>query len=290
MATTADVAAAHAHCARTVASHYENFPVASTLLPARLRRPVAAIYAFARGADDFADEGDDATEARLAALDDWAGMLDAAARGEPPDHPVFVALADVLERHPLPVGLLHDLVEAFRMDVRQARWPDFAALLHYCRHSANPVGRLLLALNGTAHERALEASDRVCSALQLINFWQDLAQDYDENDRIYLPQDEMAAYGVNEIHLRDRVADDALRGLMAFQYQRARKLMQDGAGLAADIGGRMGLEVAVVVNGGLRILEKLEHGGDPFARPRLDRTDWLRLGWRALGTRFRHTS
>lgn len=289
MASTAEVAAAYAHCAETVASHYENFPVASRLLPARLRAPVSVIYAFARGADDFADEGDDPPDRRLAALDDWAVKLDAAAGGAPPDDPVFIALADVLARHRLPLGLLHDLIEAFRMDVRQRRWPDFDAVLHYCRHSANPVGRLLLHLNGTDSARALEASDRICTALQLINFWQDLAQDMDENDRIYLPQDEMAAFGVSEDRLRGRIVDDALRDLMAFQYQRARTMMQDGAGLAVEIGGRMGLEVAVVVNGGLRILEKLERSGDPFSRPRLDRADWLRLGWRALGTRFRHS-
>lgn len=280
---TADTAAAYAHCARLVRSHYENFPVASRLLPARLREPVAAIYAFARGADDFADEGDLTPAARLAALDDWADRLDQAAAGEPPDDPVFIALADAIRRHDLPVRLLHDLVDAFRMDVRQDRWPDYAALLGYCRLSANPVGRLLLHLDGSATPQNLVDSDRICTALQLINHWQDLGQDAAENDRVYLPEDEMAAHDVTVAQLRERRVTDGLVRLMAFQRARTRELMLAGTALPRRLHGRMALEISLVVQGGLRILDKLDAAGDrPFARPRLDARDWAALAWRTL--------
>lgn len=275
--------AAYAHCEAVARGHYENFPVASRLLPPRLRAPVSVIYAFARAADDFADEGDASPAERLVALADWDAMLDAAAGGTPPDHPVFVALADVLARHPLPVQLLHDLVTAFRMDVTTKRWPDFDAVMHYCRHSANPVGRLLLHLAGAASDDNLRDSDRVCTALQLTNFWQDLGQDAAENDRVYLPADEMAAHGVSVDQLRERRTDDGLRRLMAMQRTRARAMLLAGAPLATRLPGRMGLEVAVIVQGGLRVLEKLEAAtADPFSRPRLHATDWARMGWRAL--------
>lgn len=278
-----EVAEAYAHCQALVKGHYENFPVASRLLPPRMRASVAVIYAFARGADDFADEGDASDESRLAQLDDWAAKLDAAAAGSPSDHPVFVALTDVLQRNSLPVALLHDLIEAFRMDVRQDRWSDYDALLHYCQHSANPVGRLLLHLDGSATERNLLDSDKICTALQLINHWQDLGQDIDENDRVYLPQDEMARFGVTIDQLRQREVTPALVELMIFQRMRARRLMEDGALLPSRLRGRLGIELRVIVQGGLRILDKLDHSlTNPFARPRLDATDWPMLAWRAL--------
>lgn len=277
-----EVAAAYAHCGELVRRHYENFPVASRLLPGRMREPVAVIYAFARGADDFADEGDRLPDKRLALLNGWEAKLDAAAAGAPPDDPVFLALADVLQTHDLPVQLFRDLVEAFRMDVRQNRWPDFVAVLEYCRHSANPVGRLLLALHGNTEEQDLAQSDAICTALQLINFWQDLGQDIDENDRCYLPQDEMARYGVTIEQLRAHRVDDRLRELMRFQRVRAEELMRDGAPLAKRLGGRFGFELRLVVHGGLRILERLEAAADdPFRRPRLGKLDWAALMLRA---------
>ena len=279
-----DVAAAYAHCARLVRSHYENFPVASRLLPERLRDPVAAIYAFARGADDFADEGELPAAERLAALDDWARRLDLAAAGSPPAGDlVFVALADAIARHGLPVPLLHDLIDAFRMDVRQDRWPDYDALLGYCRLSANPVGRLLLHLDGSATPENLQDSDRICTALQLINHWQDLGQDAGENDRVYVPEDELAAYGVTAAQLRERRVTDGLVRLMAFQRERTRELMLAGASLPKRLHGRMALEIALVVQGGLRILDKLDAAAaDPFVRPRLNARDWAALAWRTL--------
>ncbi|MEX0899915.1 MAG: squalene synthase HpnC [Gammaproteobacteria bacterium] len=278
-----EIDAAYAHCARLVRAHYENFPVASRLLPTRLRAPISVIYAFARGADDFADEGDAPPAERLAQLDDWGRMLDAAAAGNPPENPVFIALADVLARHALPVRLLHDLIDAFRMDVRQARWPTYDALMHYCRHSADPVGRLLLHLDGSATPDNLRDSDKICTALQLINHWQDLGQDAEENDRVYVPEDEMARYGVTVAQLRARQVDDGLRALMTFQRTRARAMLAAGAPLARRLRGRMALEIGLVVQGGTRILDKLDaRADDPFVRPRLDARDWATLAWRTL--------
>jgi squalene synthase HpnC len=221
-------------------------------------------------------------KARLASLNGWEAKLQAAAAGTPPDHPVFIALADVLRQHKLQLALFRDLIEAFRMDVRQNRWHDFAAVLNYCRHSANPVGRLLLALNGEPDETDLEQSDAICTALQLINFWQDLGQDIDENDRCYLPEDEMAKYGVTIEQLRAHRIDDSLCELMRFQRVRAGELMHDGAPLAKRTRGRFGFELRLIVQGGLRILEYLDAAeNNPFLRPRLGKRDWATLMLRA---------
>ncbi len=278
-----DTASAYRHCLARARSHYENFPVASWVLPAPLRAPVAVIYAFARTADDLADEGDLTPQQRLAALDDYGARLDAAARGRPDDDPVFIALADLLRRYRLPVHLFHDLLTAFRWDVTRHRYRDFPELLDYCRHSANPVGRLLLHLWGEADPLNLAQSDAICTALQLINFYQDLEQDYHELGRIYLPQADMARHGVTEAHLRDRICDDALRNLLREQRERARELLRQGAPLPRRLPGRLGLELAFIHAGGLRVLDRLdENEHDPFARPRLGPGDWLRISARTL--------
>jgi squalene synthase HpnC len=174
--------------------HYENFPVASVLLPARLRPAVAAIYWFARSADDFADEGEAPPAARLARLDAYRAELDRIAAGAAPESSRFVALAGVIRRHGLPLGPFHDLLDAFSQDVRKGRYATFAEVLDYCRRSANPVGRLMLQLFGAAAPTDLARSDAICTGLQLANFWQDAARDW-RKGRIYLPQDEMARFG-----------------------------------------------------------------------------------------------
>ncbi|WP_197722873.1 squalene synthase HpnC [Sulfurivermis fontis] len=282
------LAEAYAFCEQMARSHYENFPVASRLLPARLRRPTAVIYAFARSADDCADEGDRPQEMRLALLAGYDHELDAIARGEASRNPVFIALADVMARHGLPHPLFHDLVDAFRQDVTQRQYDDFAALLDYCRRSANPVGRLLLHLNDAASPENLALSDRICTALQLINFYQDLAQDYDENGRIYIPRDEMQHYGVGPEHFRDRRNDPALQELLRLQYRRARTLMLAGAPLGRRLRGRFGWEIRLIIAGGLRVLERLEQqvATAPFDRPRLRRRDWPGILWRSLFARL----
>lgn len=277
-----DTKAAYRDCAQLARTHYENFPVASRLLPARMRRPVSAIYAFARTADDLADEGDAPPEARLAALDDYGARLDAAVSGRPDADPVFVALADAIPRHGLPPGLFHDLLHAFRMDVTKKRFADFGEVMGYCRYSANPVGRLLLHVSGDAEERNLAYSDAICSALQLINFLQDLTQDYDENDRIYLPEDEMRRFGVGEAHIRERVNDFAMRSLIDKQVRRTRGLLEAGAPLGLRLRGRFGFEIRTIVMGGSRVLQHLhENREDVFARPRLGPRDWLWMFGRA---------
>lgn len=278
-----DLETAYNHCQRLARRHYENFPVASFALPKALRRPVAVIYAFARAADDFADEGDLTADERLQRLDDYRSKLTACARGAPATDPVFVALGDVLLRHALPVQLFHDLLTAFTMDVTTTRYATFDDVLHYCRHSANPVGRLLLHLYGHDSEINLRQSDAVCTALQLINFWQDLGQDYDENNRIYVPLEDIERFGVNEEQFAKKITGRALRNLMDFQIQRARELMESGAPLGRRLPGRLGFELRLTIETALSILAALQRNShDAFARPRLTKRDWLRGIWRAV--------
>ena len=258
--------------------HYENFPVASLLLPARLRAPIEVIYRFARSADDFADEGDDAPEIRLAKLNDYRNQL---AR---PVDPLLREIAKTIREHELPVALFADLLDAFAQDVTKKRYANFAEVLDYCRRSANPVGRLLLHLFKRTNDSELRASDAVCSALQLVNFWQDVGVDYEKDQRVYLPQDEMTRFGVAERHLAGKICDDAWRSLMKFQVDRTRALMLSGAGLGKTLPGRMGLEIRATIQGGLRILEKIERSGyDVFRRrPKLNALDWPLLVIRAV--------
>lgn len=276
------LADAYRHCLNITRRHYENFPVASRLLPRQLQRPISVIYAFARSADDFADEGDLAVETRLARLDGYVARLDALREGRAVDDPIFVALADVIARYHLPCEPFYDLLSAFRQDVTKQRYRNFDEVLDYCRRSANPVGRLVLQLSGEATPENIRDSDAICSALQLINFWQDLDQDLSENDRIYLPQDEMAAGGVSETQLAARRSDATLRTLLERQIGRARRLLLTGAPLGARLKGRLGVEIRATVHGGLQVLAALSKRDDLFARPRLRRRDWLGILWRAL--------
>ena len=266
-------------------THYENFPVASILLPAPLREPVAAIYAFARSADDFADEGDLPATERLALLDGYRRELDAVANGAPTQHPIFLRLRPVIGRYDLPLQLFRDLLDAFAQDVAKTRYADFAELMDYCRRSANPVGRLLLHLFGAATPENLRQSDAVCSALQLINHWQDVGIDAAKPmPRIYLPQDELARFNVAEDAILRRAASADFFSLMRFQVERARALMLEGTPLGRRLPGRIGLEIRAIVAGGLRILDKIEAVGyDVFSRrPVLGALDWPLVMGRAL--------
>lgn len=266
--------------------HYENFPVASVLLPAPLREPVAAIYAFARSADDFADEGDLPAEERIAHLTAYQRELDRLEAGNPSDHPIFQRLAPVVRQYRLPIQLFRDLLDAFLQDVHQDRYADFAGLMDYCRRSADPVGRLLLHLFGHASPENLTRSDAICSALQLINHWQDVGIDIRKGraGRIYLPQDDMARFGVSDADLAHRVANANFRALLRFQVARARALMHAGASLGWDLPGRIGLEIRAIVAGGLCILDKIDAVDyDVFQRrPVLTATDWPGILWRSL--------
>jgi squalene synthase HpnC len=266
--------------------HYENFPVASVLLPSRLRPAVEAIYAFARSADDIADEGDATPEQRLAALTDYGSQLDKIAAGETPDAFLFLRLARVCKEYALPLQPLHELLSAFRQDVVTTRYATYAELLDYCRRSANPVGALMLGLYGAADAGRLKESDAICSALQLTNFWQDVALDWTKQ-RVYLPQEDMERFGVPETSIATARADPAWQDLMRFEVGRTRALMLSGAPLALRLPGRIGWELRLVVQGGLRILERIETAGyDVFRqRPKLGAADWSVVLWRALRMR-----
>ena len=264
--------------------HYENFPVASLLLPRELREPVGVIYRFARTADDFADEGHDATPARLEKLQGYRIELQGIHANRTSADPLFKDLARVVREHGLPLQLFHDLLDAFAQDVVKNRYADFAEVLDYSGRSANPIGRLLLALFRKDSPENLQHSDRICTALQIINFWQDVGIDYATKNRIYLPQDEMQRFGVGEDHLRRNLCDPAFQALMRFQVERARRLMIDGMPLLKELQGRLRLEIAITAQGGLRILEKLEQAQyDMFRhRPTHKWFDWPMLFLKAL--------
>ncbi len=258
--------------------HYENFPVASLLLPAPLREPVRVIYRFARSADDFADEGSDPPEVRLQKLNDYRAQLAA------PSTPLLRDVGKIIREHGLPVQLFADLLDAFSQDVTRKRYRNYSEVLDYCRRSANPVGRLLLHLFKRTSDLELQQSDAICSALQLINHWQDVDLDYVKDNRVYLPQEDMERFGVTERHLREKICDPAWQALMKFQVERARELMLSGRALGKTLPGRVGLEIRATVQGGLRILEKIERVGyDVFRRrPVLKPLDWPLLFLRSV--------
>lgn len=268
--------------------HYENFPVASWLVPARLRRPIELIYHFARSADDFADEGQRPDAERLALLAAYHEELDRIARNEPAIQPLFAELGPMIRERALPLQLFHDLLDAFEQDVVKKRYADFGEVIQYCRRSANPVGRLVLHLVGVTDTRSLAQSDGICSALQIINFLQDVAVDYGIG-RIYMPQDELARFGVTEQQIAEGRADGRWRSFMRFQIERSRKMLQAGAPLGLALKGRMGIEIRATIFGGERILKKLHDAdGDMFkARPVLTATDWVYMLRRALFVRRR---
>jgi squalene synthase HpnC len=268
---------------RVPVEHYENFPVASKLVPARLRGAVVAIYRFARAADDIADEGDATPAERIAALDRYDAALAAIERGESPTPAPFPELAAAIRTHSLPVPPLHDLLSAFRQDVTTTRYATYADLADYCRRSANPVGRLLLALYHAETAGNLAASDAVCTGLQLTNFWQDVALDWAKG-RVYLPQEDLARFGVTEADIAGGNVDPRWRELLAFQTARARALLVAGRPLTRALPLRLGLELAAVIAGGRRILDRIDAvGGDVFRRrPTLGALDWCRVGFRAL--------
>ena len=267
--------------------HYENFPVASVLLPARMRAPVEAIYGFARGADDIADEGDLTNEERLGGLETYLRALDAIEAGHGPGG-AFELIARAVREHGLPIPLLRDLIDAFKQDVVKKRYADFAELLDYSRRSANPVGRLVLHIFGRSDVASLAQSDHICSALQLINFWQDVAIDW-QKGRVYIPREDLERFGVAESDIAGAAIHSRWRDLMAFECERARGMLEAGAPLGRSLPGRLGLEIRATVAGGAAILDKIDRvGGDVFRhRPRLGKIDWVKIvGKMVSGTTF----
>jgi squalene synthase HpnC len=263
--------------------HYENFPVASVLCPPRLRPAVAAIYWYARTADDLADEGNEPPAHRLQQLAKYKADLHSTAAGGRHSGAwpgVFDPLEPVLREHRLPTSLLEDLLSAFEQDVTRQRYTDRADLLDYCRRSANPVGRLLLHLYGVGDAQALRQSDAICTALQLINFWQDLSIDLPRG-RLYLPLADCDRLGVAPEVVMQGQDTPAIRALVADACGWARGLMREGAPLVHRLPGRAGWELRLVVQGGLRILDKIaamDHAAIR-RRPRLRWWDALPMLW-----------
>lgn len=289
IAPSPSVADAFAYCERMARAHYENFPVGSLLVPKSLRKHVYSIYAFARTADDFADEGYETsglTEAgRLSALDDWERRLEDCYIGKA-GHPVFVALAETVRELQLPIKLFRDLLSAFKQDVVKRRYANFDQVLDYCARSANPVGRLILLLFDYRDERLHQLSDCICTGLQLANFWQDVEVDL-RKDRIYLPQGEMARFGVSEGDLREKRFSDRYAALIEFQVERTKRLFERGRTLPSLVSGRLAIELRLTWLGGMRILERIEElGYDTLnARPTITITDKIKLLVKSLASR-----
>ena len=279
--------AAYAYCERLAQSHYENFPVASRLLPARMRPHIAAIYAFARLADDMADEGNRPAADRIADLEAWDARLSAIVAGSPPSAgphaEVFVALRATIDACRLPPSLLHDLISAFRQDVTVTRYATWDDLLDYCRRSANPVGRLVLRVAGHDRPDLDAASDAVCTALQLTNFWQDLEIDW-KKGRIYLPAATREDVRAREEDLAARRMTAEWRRALGEAVARTRRLFRAGVPVADGVRGRLRWELRATWLGGTRILDKLEAADyDVFTRrPALTRADVPSILWHTL--------
>lgn len=276
---------AYALCTQLARQHYENFPVASRLLPRRLRPAVAAIYAFARTADDIADEHDFDTSTRLALLQRYRDELARIDAGGQASAPIFVALQASIARHQLPLAPFYDLLSAFTQDVTKSHYENFAELQDYCRRSANPVGRLLLCLFARDDAPRRAQADAICTALQLTNFLQDLTIDA-QRGRIYLPQDELRAHGVDASYIFMRRSDASWRALIEIQITRIETLFDFGAPLGRTLPARLGLQIRLTVAGGRRVLHKLrrQNRAGFIGGARLHAWDWATMLGHALWT------
>jgi squalene synthase HpnC len=275
------VEAAYAWCSELARSHYENFTIASWLMPRNMRRHMYAIYAYARVADDFADE-----ERSMSRLDEWQAELELAYSGTP-RHPVMVALADTVRRFDIPPAPFLDLLTAFRSDVDFKGFETITDLLGYARYSANPVGRLVLYLFGFRDPERQRLADLICTGLQLANFWQDVALDMAKG-RIYFPRCDMERYSVTAQDLRDSKVTAGFIDLMRHEILQARRRLLAGAALSTLVGHSLGRDILIFAGGGLAILRAIERiGYDVFrSRPELTRLDYVKLGWHALGGRL----
>lgn len=255
-------------------THYENFPVVSWFLPKKLRKPIALIYAFARTADDLADEGTDSPQQRIDALNLMAEAL------LEPSSSFYEDLLKECQRFALPVSLLNDLLIAFKQDVTQSRYEDFNEVLRYCSYSANPIGRLMLQLIGESHPERLLESDKICTSLQLINFWQDWYSDLTERDRIYIPRQYLAEENLQaDTFWRD---SEATQKVLTRLYRETQAIMDQGSNLGEELKGRFGFQIRLTVAGGNRILELCRARKNPQARPILRASDKLLLFFQAL--------
>jgi squalene synthase HpnC len=243
------------HCERIARSHYENFPVASRFIPKDMRKYVWAIYAFARIADDYADEPGYTLAGRMDNLNQWEQYLAECYNGNP-THRVFAALAETIERFQIPIELLQNLLAAFRADVTVKRYETFEDLLGYCQNSANPVGRIVLMLFNYRSETMMQYSDSICTALQLTNFWQDVSVDL-QKDRVYIPLEDLEEFSYSEQDLFECKLNDHFRNLMAFEVQRTADLFIEGKPLLSKVDKDISRELKLTWNGGTGILQKI---------------------------------
>jgi squalene synthase HpnC len=291
-----DLAAAYASCVRDARTHYENFPVASWLVPRHMRHHVAAVYAFARAADDFADEGTRSVDERHRLLDSWLCRLrDAVSESPPPPrrpivegepantNEIFLALGATIREKQLPSGLFEDLLSAFRQDVTVTRYESWVDVMDYCRRSANPVGRLVLRIADYRDPKLDGWSDAICTALQLTNFWQDLKIDFDRG-RVYIPVDEMRAHGALPSDLSGSMMTPAWTRAVAAAVSRTRALFNEGLPLCDAVRGRLKYELRATWLGGTRILDRLERSEYDMihSRPSLGAADAPWFAWRML--------
>ena len=272
---------AYATCARAALTHYENFPVGSKFIRKEIRPHIHAVYAFARTADDFADEPAFVGQ-RLECLLLWREKLLAAAKGQA-DDPVFVALAQTIREKQVPIHLLDELIQAFEQDVVQNRHPTFQSILDYSKRSANPVGRLVLWLHGVRDEKLFQKSDYICTALQLANFWQDVAIDL-QKDRVYLPLEDMKRFGYSEKELFDHTYNESFRQLLKYEVEKTWSLFEQGRSLCNEVESRLQKELRLVYLGGTTILKKLEENNyDVFnKRPKLEILDKAKMLWQMM--------
>lgn len=270
------------YCEQIARSHYENFPVASRFVPKEIRKYIWAIYAFARTADDYADEPGYTVAERMDNLYQWEQYLDECYNGNP-THRIFAALAETVERFQIPAELFQKLLKAFRSDITVKRYETFDELLEYCSCSANPIGRLVLLLFNYRSETMMELSDCICTALQLTNFWQDISMDF-LKDRIYIPLEDMEEISYSEQDLSERKFDDRFRKLLAFEVQRTAEIFMEGKPLISQVGKELSRELKLTWYGGMRILQKI-HGQDYNVlnkRPALTKLDKLGLLFRTF--------
>lgn len=274
---TPELRKAYAFCNATAKAHYENFPVASYLLPSYLRRSIVAIYAFARIADDIADEGNLNQDQRLEQMTKFESKLYAIQYGKPPTDPLFIALKHTIECFNLPIQLFYDLLAAFRQDILKNRYQNFAEVKDYCHYSANPIGRLLLHLAGQATPENLLTSDNICTGLQLINFIQDIEIDLIEKNRCYIPMDDLQTYNVDLTCILQRKSSPEYKALIDKQIERAKDHCLRGMPLGQNLPGLFGLEIRFIIVCGHRILERLEHRSNLWQKPKLSKIDMLFL-------------
>ena len=284
---THSLASSYQYCLSLARSHYENFPVASRLLPSDRRPAIAAVYAFARLADDMADEGQLEPHERLHRLDDWQRKLETAVAGSA-DHPVFEALADTIERYHIEPQLFSDLLTAFRQDVVKHQYASFVDVLSYCRCSANPVGRIVLHIFEDARAEHMVWSDAICTALQLTNFWQDVSVDL-KKGRFYLPLEDLDRFRYTQEDIRAGIEDQRFRDLIRFETDRTKVLFAEGAPLVRNAPKSLRFELSVTWNGGMRILQLIERNSYRVlsSRPSLGWQDGLMILVRGLLTKPR---